>query len=321
MATLRQVARSFLKRGVFNDDFNGTWCSSVTVTNTSGSTRTYTVLITTYEPDTPATVTVTTTLGAAPPGMEPVTIGGISRRFFGFTTTTRLMVVPAPARAGGTSTDSIIYALDPTITGRSEFDDDNGMQWLSTTANFSCPSNTQCWAVAGNFVAGNSVGGRYMLWSEAFNLNSVLHDADFDGISDEVELELAAGPIPGLSGSKADSDGDGLSDYVELMGVPASSLAGGDASLVMPWKDANPTIQDLFIEEDFMADSTHTDATYGGLASDMAVIFTDSLFNLRNIQVHLEVDQNIGHWANVSFQNCGSANLNFYSIKNNPSFF
>lgn len=170
-------------------------------------------------------------------------------------------------------------------------------------------------------------GGNLAIWSQ-----DAAVDADGDGISNSLEQTLISfGRLPAGADTKKDSDLDGLSDFVELVGVPATSLAGGDSSLAMPWQGSlggpDPAVQDLFIEVDWMEDAApataHSHEPYANLAADLTSIFTsDSAWTGRNIRVHLDRSQSVGHWDRISYSTCGGAgDVNFYTIKNNSSFF
>jgi hypothetical protein len=178
---------------------------------------------------------------------ENITVGGMSGRFAGDHHVEILEVVPLRAVNGGQFVDSILFAIDPTVGGTAHFDDDHGPQQLSMTTNLNCPVGQTCWIVAGLFTE-VAAGGNLEVWSHGSS-----SDSDNDGISDDIEDQLVGlGRLPSGAKNIPDSDLDGLSDYVEMIGVPAASLVSFDSSLVMPWQDADPKQQDLFVEIDSM---------------------------------------------------------------------
>ena len=307
----------------FNDDYNDDLCSQIDFVNLTNSTRDYTLLVVPYTLGSAGNVTLSDNLGRS----EVVWVGGVSWRFGGDGSHETIQTVPVRGANGGHAMDTVLYVIDPTINGTVHYDDDSGMQLLSKMTNLNC-SNKTCWMVAGNYWLDG--GGPISVWSQ----NVSGHDADGDGISDSLEqLFISYGMLPAGADRNKDSDGDGLSDYVELVGVPATTgLAGFDNSLCMPWQGPiggpDPKVQDLFIEVDYMQQTSglptdHSDAPYAGLAADLTSIFSgDSAWTSRNIRTHFELSQNIGHWAGISFSNCtGTGQLNFYTIKNNSNYF
>jgi hypothetical protein len=309
----------------YSDDFNGTSCSYIAFKNTTGSAKDYTIIATTYEPASPATVRLLIQLTPNPRTEETVVVGGLVYRTTGNSTAETVQTVPVRGSNGGKPVDTVLYVINPTLGGAVKFDDDSGLQVLSKIQqNIDC-SNVLCWVVAGNYFYGNS-GGNLMVWSQ-----NTANDTDQDGISNNIELGLIAkGRLPSGADTKKDSDNDGLSDFVELVGVPAASLAGPDASLAMPWQGSiggpDPAIEDLFVEIDWMEDtsagSAHSHKPYTNLASELTSIFSsDNAWTGRNIRVHTDVSQNVGHWNNISYVTCGAGDVNFYTIKNNSAFF
>jgi hypothetical protein len=299
-------------------------CAFVKYKNTTGGTRVFTVLITSYFPNSFADVKVTTNITFQGQTQVSTRIGGLAHRFSGDARLEHVQSMPVRGSNGGKPMDAVLYVIDPTPGAISKFDDDSGMQGLASIgASLNCTNKT-CWVLAGNYWA--SDGGNVAVWSKG------TADSDGDGLSNGIETILVnQGVLPSGAGSKRDSDNDGLSDYVEMMGVPApTGLSGFDDSLVMPWQGAiggpDPKVQDLFIEVDWMQDlnSTppHTHAPYAALEADLAAIFTnDNGWTGRRVQVHLERSQDIGHWNRIAFRTCGAADLNLYTIKNNSAFF
>lgn len=320
----RFIAGSVTKTAAFNDDdsSSGTFCSLATVHNTSGASKDYTAVVTTYVPNAPAAVTLRTQITPNAFVQQNVTIGGMVSRFAGDHSAETLQTVPLRTVNGGVPfVDSIIFAIDPTIGGTAHFDDDNGPRRFSKTTNLNCPVFQTCYVVSGDYSGGTGVGN-LQVWSQGSS-----PDSDGDGISDDVEDMLVGwGRLPNGAKNTSDSDGDGLSDFVEMMGVPAAVLAGGDSSLVMPWQDADPAQQDLFVEIDSMVASGDDHHPYANLGADLTAIFlNDTAFTSRSIRPHVEISQSLPHTTGLAFGNCKTGSMadrtNFYTIKNNPAFF
>jgi hypothetical protein len=309
----------------FNDDFNGSFCAFMAFQNTTGLTKDYTVVITTYSPNTAGDVTLRVFQTPGPQTSETVRVGGVPFRFTGNASGEAVQTIPVPGSRGGKGMDSILYVIDPNVGGPAKFNDDSGFQLLSKIDNNLNCTNKECWIVAGNFWLDN--GGNVGAWSQ----NPGGGDGDGDGISNALEQQLSnAGYLPAGADTRKDADLDGLSDFVEMVGVPATGgLAGSDNSLCMPWQGtlggANPAQQDLFVEVDWMVDTSpttpHSHQPFANLAADYAAIFTnDQGFTGRNIRVHLDLGASVGHANRIAFANCTGA-TNFYTFKNNAANF
>lgn len=318
----RWVPGGVTKTAAFNDDDGSTFCSIATVHNTSGASKEYTAVVTTYVPNSPAAVTLST---AVTPGSfvpQNVTVGGMVSRFAGDHSAETVQVVPLRGANGGQpNLDSILFVIDPTVGNTARFDDDSGLRNLSKTTNLNCPVSQTCYVVSGDYVGGTGVGN-LEVWSQGSS-----PDSDGDGISDDVEDTLVGwGRLPYGAKNKADSDADGLSDFVEMMGVPTASVAGGDSSLVMPWQDADPAQQDLFMEIDWMSKADEDHQPNPGLVNDLSAIFTnDGGFTSRTIRTHVELSQPIPYTTGLGFANCSTGTMadrtNFYTIKNDIHYF
>jgi hypothetical protein len=212
--------------------------------------------------------------------------------------------------------DSILYVIDPTLGNQTFFDDDNGPQALSKIIAGLYPSRR--WVVAGNYWYDG--GGPIRVGVMSDNPDS---DSDHDGLSNSLESLINES-----SSTDADSDDDGLTDLFELHGSyfePNTGLPGNTDLAWMPvWEEAHPSLQDLFIEMDFMAGGGHTHVPYANIVNEVAFIFTgDSAFNGRNIRTHAEIGQILPDSAGIGFENCPNMSglVNFYTLKNNASFF
>jgi hypothetical protein len=316
----------------YNDDdgFSGTFCSYTLLQNTTGSSQTYTVVVTTYNQNTPADVTLLTQVTPNSPSSESIHVSGFPKRFGGNGSAETLQVVPTRGAYGGHFVDTILYVIDPTVGGPANFDDDSGFALLSETQNIDCTNKT-CWVVVGLY-GGGTGGGNLDVWSQGSS-----GDTDHDGISDSLEDTLTSfGRLPANAKLTADSDGDGLSDFVELVGVPSpSGLAGFDSSLAMPWQGSiggpDATQQDLFVQVDYMAATGHTHnplATnnWTTIVSDLTATFTnDSGFSGRGIRMQVDVRNSLTETTDLGFEpSCpglGAAYSPFYTFKSNSSYF
>jgi len=309
----------------FNDDdgFSGTYCSYVFFRNTTTTSKTYTLLVSSYDAGQVADVSLLLQIGTAPRTTEAVRAGGFATRFNGNATGEFVETIPVGSFRGGQPHDSVLYVIDPGTGRTSKFNDDAGINTLSRiSANLDC-TNTECWLVAGHYGTGN--GSAMMAWSQRTSGN----DTDSDGISNTIEDQLtSAGVLSTNAIFNKDPDNDGITDYQELVGVKAGNLDGDESSLVPGWIDdgADPKVQDLFIEIDWMDDGLGNNHRPGNaLATDMNAVFrNDTTFTGRNIRVHVDYSQNVGYWQRISLTcptSTAAQSKNFYEIKNDPDFF
>ncbi len=221
----------------------------------------------------------------------------------------------APVRVanGGRFVDTVLYVVNPTPGATTAFSDDEGVAELSKMSLTASCSN--CYVISGEFGYPGNLGN-YDLW--------IQYDPDSDGdfISDNIEQ------AKGTDIGNPDTDSDGLIEYEELIGVNASSLAGFDASLVMPWQDsgADPKTQDLFVQVDFMTASDHSHdprvtGNWTTFAADLVQVFqTDSSFTGRTIVPHVMIWSGFSETTRATFGSCSGV-FHFYDRKNNLSFF
>lgn len=299
-------------------------CSYMNFTNTTGSSKTYEVLGTNYPGSANASITYwvwRSSIGWLP--SENLTLAGLGNRI-STSGTYRYETVGRRSPFGGYYMDTVLYVIDTTLgSTASRFDDDSAMGPLSTvTATRSC-GLFNCWVVAGDFYYGE-LPINFQVW-----LNSTSDvDSDGDRIPNSIEALL------GTQTGSADPDADGLSDFEELKGVEASSLGGVDASLIMPWQGtgADPIYQDLFVEIDFMAQTSgsdpHTHNPYASgnwstFVNDLVETFqNDGGFTFRYIIPHVMVSNGLAETPTVTFFNClSTTTTKFYDVKTNPAFF
>ncbi len=121
------------------------------------------------------------------------------------------------------------------------------------------------------------------------------HDADGDGLGDELEAHIGTCSAPNQvrgnwecsrSVDMRDTDGDGLSDRIEVMGT-----LGKQVVLLLPRWGADPLHKDIFLEVDFMLreQGEAPQKMSAAVALDLAKIFgdpeTSELFRLAHAQV------------------------------------
>lgn len=315
-----------------NDDYGGTYCSHINYTNNTGVQQNYTLMISSYTYNQPSFVHVQVARTGAATTDSDQWIGGIVSREI---VSGWFDVVTAPARIadGGGSTDTVVFALDA-FGNQYQYDDDNGPALLSSTqAGLTCANWAPCWIVAGNYWYTNTsdpgTNARLWLWNDSSG------DSDADGISDELENFGI-----GTSVSNADTDSDGLRDGYELMGVMASSLSGWDSSVMLAWegwndpdassRGADPTVQDLFIQVDYMIAALHdhnplTSGNWTTIQSDLTAMFLqDWSWTGRLIRTHVNVQNGLTETPLLGFESCPSATgySSFYdNFKSSPFVF
>lgn len=323
-----------------NDDFSGV-CPKLTVTNTGGSTRTFTLLIGAYYGN-GGTITVKKN------GVNFLT----NQTFGGWVYITQPSIgVPAhyrvqPRRAasgGGVDVDTILYTI--TLPNESPLpsymDDDSHLRLLPAIdiTNNSGPTTTYYMAV-GFYSTSPGATGQVDLWAWD---NSAI-DPEGDGIPNDIETSY------GTNQAMVDTDQDGIWDYAEVAGVPSGSLIGFDSSLIMPWQagnggtaDANPgsdpLVQDLFIEAEYMQKTSGVDAHDHDLrvSGNWTTFYTDLRQNFQNdsawtgrtIRPHVqfsnafsEVDGSGNSKKYITLGTCSNSNTyRFYELKNNSFYF
>jgi hypothetical protein len=306
--------RTLLKRSDdFGDTTVGSLCSRVDFANNTGGAVFVELLMISFSPFNTGQVTLQQMRSPATTWSSVTTQAlGASRAFGNWPNNTTVMTVSQRPAANGT-VDPVLYVMDSDgATGTARFDDDSGLRLNAKLFTNDCQFRS-CEIITAGFP---SVNGTVTTW-----LTVPGEDGDGDGIPGPIETQYS------LLDNNKDTDNDGLTDDVELIGVPAASLSGGDSSLTMPDQDADPLVQDLYVEVDFMGDGTHSHQPYAALGTDFAAIFTnDTTFTGRTIRTHIEVSQNLGEFLAIDFAPCTVMNpppgrASFYTFKNNTSFF
>jgi hypothetical protein len=306
----------------WNDDqgsgFTEPYCSYIFFTNNTGSTKTYETVTTIY-PGT-ASAAVTYRVWRASTGWvdEAVTVNGLTAKYWQSGTVTHESM-GLRSGAGGGFVDTVLFLIDTNVGSTSNFNDDDGLQYLSKmSVNMPCSSSTwNCWTVSGNYSFG-STAVNYDVWLLAGA------DTDGDSIPDGIES------TKGTATNGVDTDADGLTDPEEFLGVKQASLSGLEGSLVMPWQDtgADPTVDDLFIEVDYMTAAGHDHnpsgaANWNTFVNDMVGIFqNDNAFTARVVRPHVMVSQSMTETSHISLGNCSnSGTTKFYDRKGSTSWF
>jgi hypothetical protein len=313
----------------FNDDAAGLgWCSQAAFKNTGSTTVSVTAVIFAYGPSKAGTTDIyyAKYTGTPAPGQaktfvqtdNDLAFGGV-RWATGWNQGATACLLPAknvgstlltkPIGGSPIIADTVLFALNRTVGATSYFDDDSGIAGYSSldmTSKVACTSG--CDVVAGGYAA--SATGPIAIWQ-----NSGC-EADGDGVADDIEAAYGTSP------SLADYDGDGITDRQELIGLTDAPTAGIEPADVLPEKGADPGLQDLFVQVDFMSDASHSHAAYADLATDLNKIFFDDwTWSGRAIRVHLEpgAPGGVGHWEGISYSPCTNASVasrvSFYALK------
>jgi hypothetical protein len=317
---------TLITRG-WSDDASGTFCSGLFYTNTTGADQSYVVVVAAYDATRGGTATLTIQVNSSQPRVETLTFGGARANVAGWIATPSAdFILTKPLRdidgIGGPSDrgieDTYLFAVNLVLGSASYVDDDSGGATHSRIMPLASCSSSQCDIVAGGFYEAEQ--GNVTTW-----IGSTLasNNSDTDGISNSIEAFYGTNP------TQNDSDNDGILDGAELLWVVGSAGLNGAESttVILPYQDSDPVQQDVFFEVDWMVgDSNHSHAPFPAIAADLVGIFTnDSAWTGRYIRPHFEVSQVIGEYTGIDFGNCSTngvpGRLNFYSIKNNPSFF
>lgn len=340
---------SLTTRG-YSDDYNGTLCSRIVYTNTAAGAKYYVLLLVNYD-NSAATVdfSVSTTGGGTTfavanqhvRGVRVPTRWGRRPTSFGPRPTTVLTKPLSPDDAPGGSFgygvhDTVLFAINRSIGGAARADDDSGIgnySQLNMGDYGGCDDPDYCHIVAGSYY--DTGGGLITIWNnERGNYQHPANEGDFDHdqIGDVIE------DYYGTNKYSKDSDGDQIDDDEEYLGMPREvggvpQLAGSDTGLILPNRGASPLIPDVFLEIDYMdggAGDNHRPYTRvapatGSLVQDMYNTFNNSAYHSRNLRLHVEIGQNVGHTTLLNTEPCvlgaipGRVSLRQY--KTDPAFF
>jgi hypothetical protein len=223
-----------------------------------------------------------------------------------------MTVTPARREARALSNPAL-FALNRTLGAESYLDEDSGIGLQAAIVpRHSCDNS--CDLLAGSDSTG--VIGGVTIWDTrvlpGLGVMASDCDQDADGISNEVE------GIIGTGVDRFDTDRDGLTDYQEVVGHPVGArrrgeaiytapvipitVPGADDSESLPLDDANPLVQDVFFEVDFMEagplDVGNSHRPYPALAADLTTIFGDAAWTGRGrIVVHVAPTETRAHLA------------------------
>ncbi len=117
-------------------------------------------------------------------------------------------------------------------------------------------------------------------WKVSWNLEMPFLDTEKDG--DRDGLPDLREPVFKTDPQNPDTDGDGLLDGWEALGV----FKGGKKVVDLPSMNANPLVQDLFLELDWMQDGTHTHKPSNDVIQRVV-----NAFAKKNIQLHVDIGQ------------------------------
>jgi len=298
----------------YNDDFSGLgFCSQVSWKNTSTSWKSVWLVIAAFDSYSTAIVDVQYSSSLGGGWQTYDTNVGVTAPRKPATWSSGNQLLTKPIRNEEWDGDTILFAINTAIGGKSFFDDDSGIGFHAAfTTNASCTSTSTCVIIGGAYSP--STDFNVTIWKRAGT------DSDSDKVPNSIETFYGTNP------NSADGDNDGLTDYEELIGIGAPDLSSGDSqpSLILPYKDADPVVQDLYWEVDYMEDSSpggHSHRPYDALADDLRGIFQDDAgWTGRTIRTHVEIGQSIGHTPGLGYDSCPGQTW-FYAVKGNPSFF
>src|SRR5262249_24350456 len=128
---------------------------------------------------------------------------------------------------------------------------------------------------------------------------------------------------------------DNIGDYTEMFGVQSKSgLAGADDSLIMPYRGAIQSEQDLFIVVDYMQANTSISgepstghAPNANLASDLSKVFEgDPSFTSRTTPPHAEANVQLKPHDYVGYGPCTTTGaprdmIDYYTRKSDPALY
>lgn len=314
-----------------DDSYGLGLCSRINFTNSSGSTKTYTLVIVSFSGTTTGFADLWVSRNGAPPGRDETNMhfGGARNNDAPWASTSYILTKPLRPISGEGSggpngrgiEDTFLIAINSVPGQTSYIDDDSGLTLHSTiVTSTGCSGTGVCHILAGGYA--NSYTGNISVWRRDITLTSMT-DTDGDFVPNDIETYY------GTSTTSNDTDQDGIEDYAELVGMAFGTTYYNDGnSLILPYYDTSPTQQDMYWEIDYMVhptDSSDSHQPNSNLISDMVGIYqTDSTFTGRSIRPHIEVSQDVGHYNGINYEDCvtpTSNRINFYDIKNNPAFF
>jgi hypothetical protein len=359
----RAVGETSIGGDVDSDSFTSQCGSISTGYNTSSRTKRFVVVVWGHAPNTEI-VSFERLMRAAPespvpgsPTFPTIVTEGTSRGVVGgarlqlenwsaIGPRCRSVLMAKPERPTITDSmkDPLMFAINRTIGSRSYFDDDNGTgPFPAIVPDQDC--NGVCDVLVGPLEP-HLDHGTATIWDNRVAFPGALTGClDEDGVAPDIEAFYNTNP------TDADSDDDGLNDFVELVGLsrgvgeirnPRSFiLPGNEDAELMPLNDADPIVQDVFFEIDYMegdlaAQDTEPHRPYPELLNDLNVVFGDTGHTNRGqIRVHVapfgDLPQNsqmIGHRMGLDFHRCILAQpsakndrITLSSLKNNRGLF
>jgi hypothetical protein len=218
-----------------NDDEPGGVLTSRVTIPPVGSVRFLNMIIRAYNDNTPGTCNVTVTSSLNGTSVFPnVTFGGRSYRFAqGFANVLGTGSHVSTVERQGTGSDTLMLVIDSTAHALG-FNDNDGIGNMSMVRlGTSCSS---CAVVVAHASATAGPGKTNIIWDEDAETN----DADGDGLGLGLETALHTNP------NDRDSDHDGLDDALEVYGRESGTV------LKLPAWGADPTLQDIFVEADWL---------------------------------------------------------------------
>jgi hypothetical protein len=223
-----------------NDDYNHGYDSSVTVPATSTS-RQLVVIVRPYGPGTSGSCTLTATPSAGQGGFSvTLNFGGTFLQVGDLPVGSHI----ATSETGQGTNDSLIMAFSTDPTHAMGYDDDDGVDRMSSVRlKESCPSCT--------ILFGLYYDVPDSLMNVVWDADVATNDADGDGLGIGLENFLGTSSSTALArgGGKLglDTDQDGATDSEEVFGVETSG-----APVKYPLMGANPKEKDVFVEIDWV---------------------------------------------------------------------
>ena len=330
--TTASGSQRFITRGA-NDDASGLgFCSRISFTNSSGSAKFYTLLLIAYGAGSSGYANLYQSYngGALTLQLPNVFFGGVREPNLPWTATDTIMTKPLrPGEGGGPDgrgiVDTMVFAINSYSNTYSFMDDDSGPGMHSVLKpDAPCVVGYPpyvpyyaCHIISGGFNSADS--GNTSVWF----IPQSFTDNDTDGVPDSIESYY------GTSTSSADTDVDNISDYIELIGyvAPGGSAGVDGNSIIFPYLDAAPTQADMYWEIDYMdGGAGHSHIPNVDFVDDIVATYQgDWSWTGRFIRPHIDISQDIGHYDGVDFEPCQNpmiaSRLDFYTIKNNASFF
>lgn len=301
-----------------NDDFGGTFASSVTIP-ASSSARTVTIVVRAWSALSTGTATLQIVPSAGTAQTFPIVVSsGLIVPIGSYVANTRVTGVEVQQ---GTH-DAAVLLLSGSSAHASSFDDDSGIELMPMLyAREACTAG--CTLIIGSHPQEGNKPVR-VYWDETW----MNQDSDNDGLG--LSLEVALGTDP----AKRDSDGDGLEDGVEVYGYPSYFA---ETLNRYPYFGADPKQKDVFTEVDweqcFPVESTKCRTSSGSYDPDKyrmtgaeAELVT-SIYSNVGLSVHLDigvappnssVSYNYGNWSPPFSPTQGTVNDGARSVPDDP---